>query len=50
VLAPLDVGLFSVVSRGLAGGPARPARPQPITLLPPGSKVKPEAVIAVLSS
>jgi len=37
----LERGSSSVVGRGLAG---RPARPRPTTLLPPHSKVKPNAV------
>jgi len=41
----LERGGSSVVGRGLAG----PARPRPTTLLPPRSKVKPEAVNAVVS-
>jgi len=39
----LECGGSSVVGRGLA-------RPRPTTLLPPCSKVKPEAVNAVVSS
>jgi len=40
----LEDGGSSVVGRGL------PARPQPATLLPPRSKVKPEAANTVVSS
>jgi hypothetical protein len=43
----LERGGSSVVSRGLAG---RLARPRLTTLLPPRSKVKPEAVNAVVIS
>jgi hypothetical protein len=39
-------GGSSVVSHGLAG---QPARPRPTTLLPPRSKVKPEAVNAAVT-
>jgi hypothetical protein len=42
----LERGGSNVVGRGLA----RLARPQPTTLLTPRSKVKPEAVNAVVSS
>jgi len=42
----LEYGGSSVVGRGLAG----PARPRPTTLLPPRSKLKREAVNAVVSS
>jgi len=41
-----SVGGSNVVGRGLAG----PARQRPTTLLPPPSKVKPEAVNTVVSS
>ena len=43
----VERGGSSVVGRGLAG---YPARPQPTTLLPPRSKVKPEAVNVAVSS
>jgi len=43
----LERGGSSVVGRGLAG---YAARPRPTALLPPRSKVKPEAVNAVVSS
>jgi hypothetical protein len=43
----LERGGSSVVGRGLAD---YPARPRPTTLLPPRSKIKPEAVNAVVSS
>jgi len=42
----LEHGGSGVVGRGLAWS----ARPRPTTLLPPCSKVKPEAVNAVVSS
>jgi len=42
----LERGGSSVIGRGLAV----PARPRPTTLLPPLSKLKPEAVNAVVSS
>jgi hypothetical protein len=41
----LERGGSSAVGRGLAT-----ARPRPTTLLPPRSKVKPEAVNAIVSS
>ena len=44
----LERGDSIVDGCGLAG--YQPARPQPTTLLPPRSKVKPEAVNAVVSS
>jgi hypothetical protein len=42
----LELGGSNFVGRVLNG----PARPRPTTLLPPRSKVKPEAVNAVVSS